>query len=218
MADRERPELLTCEYCGGEYRGVSGLHTHQSQMHSAEVTTTVGCTWCGSEIELSEWDVDDRNYCSPECSRAWISFLKQGERHPNYKDGSTTRGRAYELLTMAVRKRDEYACRRCGAEHTADGRKLHVHHITPEGRTDEPHQATNLVTLCDKCHIPTEKLPESEQLDLFGVESRQALELEGEAEVWYEAAVSNIIEDDAPDPCPSMFEEAQRVIEARNDD
>ena len=202
----------TCEYCGDKYRGIAGLHSHQSSIHEDEITVTVRCTWCGDEMDLRAWEADGRNYCSRECSEAWNRFLRKGKRHPNYKDGVATRGREYDLIATIVDSRDR-TCRRCGASKCKNGRNLHIHHIIPEAQADEPHEFTNLVAVCDKCHRALEGLPKDEQLAECGLESVDALELSDELRERYERVKKNIAERrSGPEPCLQMFAEAQKVL------
>lgn len=148
-----------CEYCGGSFRGQRGLRSHQTAMHTEETAAAVSCTWCGAEMVVRKWESDRRHYCSHTCSNAWNRYLKQGERHPNYKDGrSSGRGRDYELIKRVVRHRDG-ACLRCGANRChGDDRQLHVHHIISEPDHPDPHTFTNLATVCDGCHQTVEQM------------------------------------------------------------
>jgi|GEM_PF-7056855 len=55
-------------------------------------------------------------------------------------------------IAREIKERDNFTCRRCGANKRRGGNtKLHVHHIVePEcGGTDDP---SNLITLCSSCH------------------------------------------------------------------
>ena len=55
----------------------------------------------------------------------------------------------FGLIRRAVRQRDGYRCRCCGAPES--GRAHHVHHVRPItlGGVDS---TTNLLTLCPACH------------------------------------------------------------------
>ena len=205
----------TCEYCGDTFRGIGGLHAHQSAIHDTETAVAVICTWCGDDMDVREWDLDGRHYCSRECSKAWTHYMGQGRRHPNYKGGSTSRSGEYDLTRMAVRHRDG-ECQRCGAPRCKSGRRLHVHHLIPEGQLDEPHEFTNLIAVCDRCHRTLEQMPKDQQLAECRIESVDTLELSGEIREWYEATHEKMFEPiRAPDPCLQMFGEAQRVLDER---
>ncbi|WP_136601193.1 HNH endonuclease [Salinigranum halophilum] len=204
-----------CEYCGEKYRGIGGLHSHQSAAHEDAISVEAMCTWCGDEMVLREWDADDRNYCSRACSKAWNRFLRQGKRHPNYKHGTTSRGREYDLIATIVHSRDA-ECRRCGALKCKNGRSLHVHHLTPEAQLDDPHEFSNLITVCDECHQTLERMPREQQLSECGIDSVETLELSDELRERYETVKQNIRERRrGPDPCLQMFAEAQKVLNER---
>jgi len=53
----------------------------------------------------------------------------------------------WESKREAIKKRDNYQCRSCGA----DDRQLHVHHIVPLGAGGS-NAKSNLITLCEDCH------------------------------------------------------------------
>ncbi|WP_425504707.1 HNH endonuclease [Salinigranum marinum] len=204
-----------CEYCGDKFRGIGGLHSHQSAVHDEETSINIRCTWCGEEMEIREWESEGRHYCSRECSKAWNRFLRQGKRHPNYNGGVTTRGRDYDLIATIVHSRDR-ECRRCGASECASGRNLHIHHIIPESQSDDPHAFSNLIAVCDECHRVLERMPKDQQLAECGIESVDALELSIELRERYESVKENISERrTGPDPCLQMFAEAQKVLNER---
>lgn len=211
-------EMRTCQYCGNEYKGSRGLKQHQSRKHKDEIQTDVRCTWCGDDVTVREWEADERHYCSRACSKAWRRFLKSGKRHPNYKDGgSPDMTNRVQLMKMAVRRRDGYQCKRCGSEDTGDGRRLHVHHITPEDSAANPHRFENLIAVCDGCHKPLEAMDPAEQLAACGLESREELTLPDEIREWYENKMADMhhLGDAYPEPWVGMYAEAQRVIDRR---
>lgn len=205
-------DMRTCEYCDDEFRGKRGLRIHQGSVHDEETTTHVSCNWCGEDVETRVWKIDERQYCSSECSKAWKVYLKRGENHPNYVDGSA-RGREFKRVRMAVRWRDE-VCRACGAEKAGpSGRRLHVHHLVAEDDADNPHEPTNLISLCSQCHQNLEGLSVQEQLNRCDIQDREELKLTGEVKRWFDStrekfsAIKN-----APSPRPGMFAEAQKVM------
>jgi hypothetical protein len=53
----------------------------------------------------------------------------------------------WDSITTAIKKRDNYQCRSCGA----DNRQLHIHHIVPLGAGGS-NAKSNLITLCEDCH------------------------------------------------------------------
>ncbi len=184
--------------------------------HEKETTVTVRCNWCGTPMDVREWKADRNHYCTRSCGVAWTTYLQTGERHPNYK-GGTSRGREFRWIAMAVRIRDG-ACVRCGREKTSDGRALHVHHIIPEAKAEDPHDPQNLLSVCEACHQSLEGLPPEVQLQDCGIESRDILRLRGEAATWMEKYRERVATfETAPDPWPGMFAEAQKHLKQRSE-
>lgn len=203
-----------CRYCGQECRGKSGLRSHMTSKHEAEVSTTDRCNWCGSDVEINEWKLDERNYCSRDCAHAWTSYIRLGKRHPSYKDGSS-RSWDYNRLADVVRKRDG-ECLSCGADKAGDSeRRLHVHHITPEDDTENPHLPTNLISLCAKCHKKLERMDPTRQLNECGLSGREQLTLPDSLRDWYEDKKGSRAIKRAPEPWFGMFEEAQNYLAER---
>ena len=212
----EMAEDVECQYCGGEFRGGKGLRTHQRSAHKEEVITTVVCNWCGKGEEVVEWKSDGRHYCSRICANAWNAYIRQGERHHNYK-GGTTRSRDYQFLAKAIRKRD-CECLRCGdANGAADGRALHVHHIIPEDVAEVPHRADNLIALCGGCHRRLEGESIERHMSECGLDSLSDLSLGEKVEGSLDGLkdIPTPVER-APDPRPGMFVEAQRLASGDN--
>lgn len=87
---------------------------------------------------------------------------KRGPDHPSWQGGSTPVRQAFyasdawKTACVAVWRRYDAKCQRCGIDHRSinrDEMKFHVHHIFgftryPELRADP----NNLVLLCEKCH------------------------------------------------------------------
>jgi len=217
MSTTSKTDWRECEYCGGEYRGNKGLRIHQSTAHRDQIKTTVPCNWCGSAVTVNEWDKDGHHYCSRPCGKAWNVYLQRGERHPNYVDGST-RDREFRWVAWAVRSRDG-ECLKCGRKDSADdGRALHVHHIVPEKEAEDPHEPTNLLSLCGHCHMQLESQPANKQLELCGISSRDELELVSEEAEWLRSVRQSYqVFNEAPDPWPGMFAEVQRIFQERDD-
>lgn len=83
---------------------------------------------------------------------------KTGALNPRYVDGSSperqrmyARGEGKEFIRRIL-KRDQYACRRCGATKRSP-KSLHVHHIRAwAGHPDLRFDDANVVTVCRNCH------------------------------------------------------------------
>lgn len=54
----------------------------------------------------------------------------------------------WEEISRSVRERDDYHCKSC----ETDCQILHVHHVIPLSRGGS-NNISNLITLCEKCHI-----------------------------------------------------------------
>jgi transposase-like protein len=89
-----------------------------------------------------------------------------GPEHPRYIDGeSVDYGEGWnESKRRAVRRRDGFECRDCGMHQENHleqwGMKLHVHHITPAKKVDDPSERnalSNLIALCVSCHGERER-------------------------------------------------------------
>ena len=206
----------TCPHCGDEFSGEKGLRIHMAATHDEETMETVRCNWCGSPIEVREWKTEQNHYCTRSCGVAWTTYLQIGDRHPSYTDG-TSRGREFRWIAMAVRSRDG-ACVRCGRERSSKNeRALHVHHIVPEEKTEDPHDPQNLLSVCGGCHPVLEGLTPKEQLKECGIDSFEQLQLRGEAAEWLSKYREQIeVFASAPDPWPGMFAEAQKHLSQRS--
>lgn len=205
---------MECRYCGNEYQQGTGIRTHQTSMHPEEVATSVPCNWCGSDVEVYEWQTGERQYCTRECAYAWTAFINSGENHHSYENGKS-RSRGFRHIASGVRLRDG-ECRVCGKQSaTKDDRSLHVHHITPEDETDSPHRPTNLISLCASCHRKMEGKPPATQLEACDIESRDELSLPEDVQMWVETLDGNTPLESAPTPRMGMFEEAQRHLSER---
>jgi hypothetical protein len=213
ITDRER-----CPYCGEEYRGRRGVKIHMAAVHDEATSVTAPCNWCGVSVEVREWEVDEHHYCSRECGKAWNAYIRRGESHPNYVDGSG-RGKEFDWVANAIRARDG-DCVRCGKEDGgSDGRRLHVHHIVPEDEAENPHEPTNLLAVCGSCHPELEGLTPERQREECGIESVEELELNGRIKEWLDSLKEqHKVLAAAADPWPGMFAEAQDTLENRRED
>ncbi len=118
------------------------------------------CAQCGAELRKRPCDMAmyKRQFCNKKCLGAWISEHRTGENSPGWKGGATTERGKWEQAggrewKRACRKRDDYACQRCGKTFVARSRSLQVHHKAafadyPELRSEK----ANGVCLCRTCH------------------------------------------------------------------
>lgn len=129
---------------------------------------TVSCEHCGEEKTISVYRSEkyQRHYCDMACLGEWRSAHLRGENHPAWSGGSVIYGPGWDKQKrQSVRSRDGYECQSCAMtqeEHIAEhNQKLHVHHITPARKVDDPMERnaeSNLITLCTRCHSKWERM------------------------------------------------------------
>ena len=87
--------------------------------------------------------------------------FEKGNKPYNYIDGKAQfRDRnitdeEWHVITLNVRKRDNFVCQYCGVEEKLLRRKLSVHHIIPF-RITKDNSFSNLISLCSSCHSKVE--------------------------------------------------------------
>lgn len=129
------------------------------------------------EKSLSTNEIADLLGCSRPTVRKWLRrhnieirpqhFIGEGEDHPSWNGGQEPYGRGWsESKKESVRERDARRCRFCGLEEIKHkrkfGEKLHVHHVIPARKFEDPERRNsmeNLVTLCKSCHMKWEGIP-----------------------------------------------------------
>lgn len=85
-------------------------------------------------------------------------YGKCGKQNPNWDGGHSPERQsqyarfAWKELAKTILKRDNYKCKRCGANHNKNN-KLVVHHIKQWSKYPELRfEPTNLITICNICH------------------------------------------------------------------
>ena len=128
------------------------------------------CVVCGKTSYAEKRVITGKNYCSLQCA----GISRRGENHPNWRGGiSSLYPTEFDHKTRrAVRARDGYKCRLCGAtnkEHkTKYNISLDVHHVVPN-RYGGSSDLSNLVSLCKTCHQTVERsFSPDEQFKMFG--------------------------------------------------
>jgi 5-methylcytosine-specific restriction endonuclease McrA len=77
-----------------------------------------------------------------------------GDKHWKWVGGhSGYRGENWNNIRKIVYERDGYSCRKCFKK--CDETKLHAHHIIPYRKTND-NSLSNLITLCNSCHMSAE--------------------------------------------------------------
>lgn len=122
---------------------------------------TLTCKECGAEFEINPSDKKfGRQFCSETCAYKHHSKTYRRERHWLWQGGKIRDyGPDWSKIASQVRRRDNWACVLCGK--CQSEMPLHVHHIIPlrkfNGDFTKANQLSNLVTLCEKCHVPVER-------------------------------------------------------------
>lgn len=152
---QEYEKHFCSQECVGEHQSQHQTGK-QNPNWSGRVTKT--CQYCGTEFDVrpSRETNDPTKYCSYSCH----SKDRTGEDAPNWKGGKAPYGPGWnDTKKSKARRRDGFACRRCGMSSEAHveshGVDLHVHHLTPAREVDDPTERNamdNLITLCVECH------------------------------------------------------------------
>jgi hypothetical protein len=137
-----------------------------SKQKSAEqIAKENGCNKNNILYFLQKFDIKTRSMKEIRNNKYWglrgkrnAMFGKCGKSNPNWDGGHSPERQskyarfAWKELAKTILKRDNYECRKCGAEHTK-GIKLAVHHIKKWSAYPELRfKANNLLTLCELCH------------------------------------------------------------------
>lgn len=110
------------------------------------------CQNCGTSFKRMPRTMKPKPmFCGVRCRSEYIS----GENHHGYKGGRYFGRDGFNItewknkIRPAILERDEYTCKRCGAnQETAI---IHVHHIIPWSVSEDNSQE-NLISLCVSCH------------------------------------------------------------------
>lgn len=92
--------------------------------------------------------------------------LKKPWEHPNWQGG-----KSYEPYPLGwtktfreqIRQRDNYRCRMCGVPEIECNKKLHVHHVDCDKKNLT---LSNLITLCNRCHMKIHRKMIAEKAEL----------------------------------------------------
>ena len=109
------------------------------------------CIDCNKELVL---------IYAKRCRECWYKF-QHGENSPNWNGGSSFEPYSISWnnkLKEEIRIRDNYTCQNPGCNCTQEenlkisGKKLNIHHIDYDKENCEE---TNLISLCNSCHMKT---------------------------------------------------------------
>lgn len=118
----------------------------------------ITCVICGKIWQDTPVHASRRVCCSRACLGVLQAARNSGENNPLWKGGRAPYyGPTWWPAKRAARLRDK-VCQRCGNK---PQRALDVHHIVPFrafglARHAEANQLSNLVALCNKCHLEIE--------------------------------------------------------------
>lgn len=147
---------VNCKICRIEFyakpswlkRGWGKYCSVKCQREGQKTGTIVACFICGKTVYKSgkalRGSKSKKYFCTKSCQTIWrntIEFI--GEKHPNWKGGSSSEG--YRNILKRSGKRQ--ICRMCSLR---DKKLLAAHHI------DHNHQNNkldNLAWLCHNCHF-----------------------------------------------------------------
>jgi len=161
-----------CEICGKQFvvkaswiKKGEGKYCSRECSAKAQVTRVeCRCVICGVMFERTPCLIarGGGNYCSKQCHGIAQRKLRLGENCPNWKGGSTSKGKlirgsaSYKDWRKAVFERDNWTCQDCGERNYGGRGKtvfLHAHHVFPFADFPEHQLAVwNGITLCEICH------------------------------------------------------------------
>jgi 5-methylcytosine-specific restriction endonuclease McrA len=130
----------------------------------------VDCANCGETLLRADWqfETNENHFCDFSClGEYWQETgVRTGPNSPVWEGGDTVYGNNWDERREEVLERDGYECQACGRSQSESeselGCDLHVHHRQPIREFDDPevgNRLSNLVTLCQSCHMKWEHLP-----------------------------------------------------------
>lgn len=105
----------------------------------------ISCYVCGKKVCKKNKDLQNSKskkfFCSIHCSNMWIGSAKQGQNHPNWKQGR------FSYKKMLERSTAKKTCVRCKETNELI---LVAHHID---QNRENNELSNLTWVCRNCHF-----------------------------------------------------------------
>jgi len=131
--------VTPCEVCGKPVREIASRRAKGRGKYCGKACYSIGEVKTHTGIKMSEESKDKlRKQRIGKLNPAYIHG--HNHNHIRYMAGFTGK------LREQIKKRDNYACQRCG--NTI--KKLHVHHIDHDPIHNDPN---NLITWCISCHM-----------------------------------------------------------------
>ena len=119
------------------------------------------CPQCQGVFRVKNSHAARRKFCSKACMAEWQKIAMAGENGFNWRGGyEPYYGPNWRTQRRNARRRDKYTCQHCGKTEQKLKRQLDVHHIKPfrlfGKRHKEANRLSNLVSLCNRCHLKEE--------------------------------------------------------------
>lgn len=175
-------EIITsyCEHCEEPFQHKSTHHRRfcsKDCWHNHAVgennptwnSAKIECANCHKSLvrQLHRLDMNDLQFCTQQCRADYYSLVIVGPEHHLWRGGvKHYRGPNWYRQRDKARERDGFRCQHCGKTEKQLGKKLHVHHIVPfrefgyiRGVNENYKTAnamSNLISLCQSCHMPAE--------------------------------------------------------------
>ena len=157
----QRARIAVCPVCGQEFRAVKDYKGKKAVYCSKECWSRRAshekvCPICGEKFKSSY--SQNKKYCSLECrNKAYKD--RTGELSNFWEGGKTAKKKLlrtcadYKAWRLAVFKRDNFICQKCGKHST----NLEAHHLKEVCNYPEQiFDIDNGVTLCHQCHKETD--------------------------------------------------------------
>lgn len=131
------------------------------------------CKHCSKEFEVVPW-IERQNksksgdrFCTKKCHSDYMAINKAGENSPQWVGGKETyRGKSWSVARKLAVVRDKGVCQKC---YKIVGNRISVHHKKPFREFDchqRANRLTNLICLCQPCHMKVERALEKKMLNL----------------------------------------------------
>jgi 5-methylcytosine-specific restriction endonuclease McrA len=178
IADKYGVKKATIQYWLNKHNIIKRTHSESRNLSVQKYPqererhkVTVHCAWCWNAKQV--WPYYARRnkyfYCSKECKAKHWSLIYTGKNAHNWKGGQWKKNSdmrewsCYQKVRNEVRERDNWTCQLCGAKSN-----IIAHHIIPVRKNNKLiFEPTNLISLCDKCHIEKVNFHEEEYQQLF---------------------------------------------------
>lgn len=167
LVDRKRIECFNCSKHFKVREGSNRKYcSSDCAVENREKKVVKECKNCGEDVVTIP--SVNRIFCSRQCR----GEAHTGENSPHWKGGwESYYGSTWTRnLKESIRKRDNKQCQYCSKNQKDHWRRLPVHHIIPFRKFgvknhQEANKKSNLITLCDECHIRVE----NDKIDCPGV-------------------------------------------------